>query len=61
MNEDECPNGHSHCQHLTLGSSETIPVIDGALTLGQWQRIFMVELDDSKEMPREILVQIMGV
>ena len=61
MHEDECPNGHSHCQHLTLGSSETIPVIDGALTLGQWQRIFMVELDDSKEMPREILVQIMGV
>ena len=61
MHEDECPNGHSHCQHLTLGSSETIPVIDGILALGQYQHIFVVELDDSKLVPREVLVQIMGV
>ena len=61
MVEDECPNGHAHCQHLALGSSETIPVIDGSLALGQWQRIFMVELDDAKTVPREVLVQIMGV
>jgi secondary thiamine-phosphate synthase enzyme len=60
MLEDECPNGHSHCQHLVLGSSETIPVIDGALPLGQWQRIFAVELDAQKS-EREILVQVMGV
>ena len=61
MHEDECPNGHSHCQHLVLGSSETIPLVDGQLALGQWQRIFMVELDDEKPGPnREILVQIMG-
>ena len=25
MHEDECPNGHSHCRQITLGSSETIP------------------------------------
>ena len=37
MDEDECPNGHSHCQHLMLGSSETIPVIDGELALGRYQ------------------------
>lgn len=61
MQEDECPNGHSHCQHLTLGSSETVPVIDGILALGQWQRLFMVELDDGKVSPREILVQTMGI
>lgn len=60
MHEDECPNGHSHCQHLMLGTSETIPVIDGTLPLGQWQRIFMVELDEQKT-HREVLVQIMGV
>ena len=60
MEEDECPNGHSHCQHLMLGSSETIPVIDGQLTLGQYQRIFMVELDDQKTQ-RDLIVQIMGV
>ena len=64
MHEDECPNGHSHCQHLTLGSSEYIPVIDGALPLGEFQRIFMVELDDEKAargVQRELLVQVMGV
>ena len=64
MHDNECPNGHSHCQHLALGSSETIPVIDGALPLGEFQRIFMVELDAEKAEQvdhREVLVQIMGV
>ena len=59
MHENECPNGHSHCQHLILGTSETIPVIDNQLTLGEWQRIFMIELDPERDR-REILVQIMG-
>ena len=61
MNEGEPPNGHSHCQHLLLGSSETIPIANGFLTLGQWQRIFVVELDESKITPREIMVQVMGI
>jgi len=61
MHEDECPNGHSHSQHLTLGTSETIPVIDGAMALGRYQRLFMVELDMQSPDPREVLVQIMGV
>ena len=63
MHEDECPNGHSHCQHLALGSSETIPIIDGALPLGEFQRVFAVELDAVKALQvdhREVLVQIMG-
>ncbi len=60
MHEDECPNGHSHCQHLFLGASENIPVVDGRLTLGEFQRIFMVELDDQKDQ-RTILVQVMGI
>ena len=62
MHENECPNGHSHCQHLTLGTSETIPISQGKLTLGRWQRIFMVELDGEAPSPyREVLVQILGV
>ncbi len=59
MNDDECPNGHAHCQQLLLGTSETIPVIEGRLQLGRWQRIFTVELDRPR--PREVLVQFMGV
>ena len=62
MHENECPNGHSHCQHLTLGSSETIPIVDGKMAFGQWQRIFMVELDDEKPVPyRSVLVQVLGI
>ena len=60
MHEDECPNGHSHCQHLVLGTSETLPVIDGAVPLGEFQRVFVVELDPEKGR-REVLIQIMGV
>ena len=60
MQEDECPNGHSHCQHIALGTSESIPIVDGALTLGRYQSIFMVELDEQKHQ-REILVQVIGV
>ena len=61
MDDDECPNGHSHCQHILIGNSETIPIVGGKLALGKWQKIFVVELDDSKKVPREILVQTMGI
>jgi len=59
MTEDECPNAHAHCQHLLLGASETIPVEDGKLLLGRWQRIFLVELDRPRE--REVYVQVLGI
>jgi secondary thiamine-phosphate synthase enzyme len=58
ITEDECPNGHAHCQHLLLGTSETIPIIDGQLKFGRWQRLFLVELDMPR--PREVIVQILG-
>ena len=31
--------------HISLGASETIPIIDGRLDLGTWQSIFFIELD----------------
>ncbi len=58
MNKDECANGHAHCQHLFLGSSETIPVVDGRMSLGRWQRIFLIELDHPR--PRRLLVNVVG-
>lgn len=54
----ECLNGHSHCRHLILGTSETLPVNDGKIFLGTWQRILAVELDGPKN--REILFQFIG-
>ena len=56
---NEPENGHAHCQHLLLGVSVTVPVVDGRLRLGTWQRVFLVELDGPRR--REIVVQVMGV
>ena len=58
MEEEECPNGHSHCQHLLLSTSETVPVVAGRLALGRYQRIFFVELDRPRD--RQVLIQLMG-
>ncbi len=63
MHEDECPNGHAHCQHLMLSTSEQVPLIDGRLTFGEFQRIFLIELDvDMVELPkkRNVVVQVVG-
>ena len=38
-------NAASHIRAFMLGSSETIPIVDGRLDLGTWQSIFFIELD----------------
>jgi secondary thiamine-phosphate synthase enzyme len=58
MNPDECANGHAHCQHLFLSTSESIPVIDGKPTLGTYQSVFLIELDHPKL--RQVLVTVVG-
>jgi secondary thiamine-phosphate synthase enzyme len=60
MHDGESPNGHSHCLQFLLGTSETVPVMDGDLLLGEWQRIFLVELDGPRA-KREVLIQTVGV
>ena len=59
MHDDESPNGHSHCLQLMLGTSQSIPVADGQLLLGTWQRIFVVELDGPRA-SREVIIQVLG-
>jgi secondary thiamine-phosphate synthase enzyme len=55
----EVGNGHSHCMSMLLGSAgESIPVRDGVLALGQWQRVLFIELD--RERDRRWLVQVVG-
>jgi len=58
MTEDECPNGHSHCQHLLLSASETIPICEGVALLGRWQRVFLIELDRPRL--RQVVIQVSG-
>lgn len=56
--DDEPVNGHAHCRHLLLSSSETVPVRDAGLGLGRWQRVFLVELCSPRA--RELTVQVTG-
>jgi secondary thiamine-phosphate synthase enzyme len=55
----EFPNGHSHLRAgLLASSSQTIPIVDGSLMLGVWQRVFFCELDRSR--PRKVFIQVVG-
>ena len=60
MHPDERANGHAHCLHFLLGASAAVPVVDGVLQLGAWQRIFFVELDGPRA-DRQLQVQLSGV
>ena len=50
---NERVNGYSHLRQLFLGTSEMVPVSKGRLDLGEWQTIFLIELDPERE--REIV------
>jgi secondary thiamine-phosphate synthase enzyme len=52
-------NGSSHVRAALLGPSITVPIIDGALTLGTWQQLMLLEFD-TRPRRREIVVQIVG-
>ena len=52
-------NGHSHIRATFMGPNLTVPIIDGKMTLGQWQQIIFVDLDN-KPRDRRVIVQVMG-
>ena len=52
-------NGSSHVRAALLGPSLTVPFVVGALLLGTWQQIMLLELD-TRGREREIVVQAMG-
>lgn len=47
-------NAHAHVAASLVGDSRVIPVVNGGLVLGTWQRILLVELDG----PRSRQVQV---
>jgi secondary thiamine-phosphate synthase enzyme len=52
-------NSHAHLRAALVGPSETIPVIDGRLTLGTWQQIVLIDFDD-RARERTITVQVVS-
>lgn len=49
-------NAHAHLRSAMFGASLTIPVRDGKLALGTWQRIMFLEFDASRH--RRLLVTV---
>jgi secondary thiamine-phosphate synthase enzyme len=58
LGPDERRNGHAHCRAALLRTSESIPIVDRRLTLGRWQRVFLVEFDGGQR--REISVALVA-
>lgn len=51
-------NGYAHVRASIVGNNTTVPLIDGALQLGQWQQIVLVDFDN-KARTRTVYVQIL--
>jgi secondary thiamine-phosphate synthase enzyme len=49
-------NAHAHLRASLVGPSESITVVDGALTLGTWQQIVLIDFDGPRE--RTVLVEV---
>ena len=52
-------NADSHIKAAILGPSETIPIKNGELQLGQWQSCMLAELDGPRQ-NRKIIVTVTG-
>ena len=52
-------NAHSHLRGQLQGQSVTIPFNDGALVLGTWQQIVIVDFD-TRARSRDLVVQVIG-
>jgi secondary thiamine-phosphate synthase enzyme len=52
-------NAHAHLRAAVIGPSETIPVVDGRLTLGTWQQVVLIDFDD-RPRQRTVTVQLLS-
>ncbi|HVM40200.1 MAG TPA: secondary thiamine-phosphate synthase enzyme YjbQ [Acidimicrobiia bacterium] len=52
-------NGHSHARAAIIGPSVTVPVRDGELITGTWQKVVMIDFDD-RPRSRRVVIQLLG-
>jgi secondary thiamine-phosphate synthase enzyme len=55
LNHDS--NAHAHLRAALIGPSESIPVVGGALALGMWQQIVLLDFDD-RPRQRTVVVNV---
>jgi secondary thiamine-phosphate synthase enzyme len=50
-------NSHAHQRASLIGPRQSVPVLDGRLTLGTWQQVVLLDFDD-RPRERTVIVQI---
>ncbi len=53
-------NTDAHLRSVIMGRSQSIPVIEGALVLGEFGRIYFADFDQVRARERSVWVQIIG-
>jgi secondary thiamine-phosphate synthase enzyme len=53
-------NTDAHLRSIILGRSESIPIIDGKLELGDFGRIYFADFDQVRDRERTVRFQIVG-
>jgi secondary thiamine-phosphate synthase enzyme len=51
-------NGDSHLKSMIVHHQVIVPVTDGKLDLGPWQRVFYAEFDGQR--PKRLIIKVMG-
>jgi secondary thiamine-phosphate synthase enzyme len=53
-------NTDAHLRSVILGRSQTVPVVDGEMQLGEFGRIYFADFDQVRARERTVRVQILG-
>lgn len=53
-------NTDAHLRSSIMGRSESIPIINGRLELGEFGHIYFVDFDHTRGRERQVIVQIIG-
>jgi len=53
-------NTDGHIKSSIMGRSETIPIVDGKMTLGEFGRIYFSDWDKTRARERSVRVQVIG-
>ena len=51
-------NGDAHLRNILIGHQVVVPVTDGKLDLGQWQKVFYAEFDGQRS--KRLIIKVMG-
>lgn len=52
-------NGHSHVRASLIGPSLALPIVGGAVPLGTWQQVVLIDLD-TRARDRVVVVTVVG-